>query len=109
MATAVHEEAPGNGLAAGMAIAFWVGAAVFLALPVSGASLNPARSLGPDIVAGTFPSWWIYLVGPVAGAVLGAALWRFVLAHGDKAVVEGVGVPEPAGESGTQREAVSSR
>lgn len=110
MATAVFERAPGDGLTAGMAIAFWVGAAVFLALPVSGASLNPARSLGPDIVAGTFPSWWVYLVGPVAGAVLGAALWEFLLARGDKDVVEGVGVPAPAGEeAGHDREAVSSR
>lgn len=91
MATAVFERAPGHGLAPGLAISFWVGAAVFLAIPVSGASLNPARTLGPDIVAGTFPSWWIYVVGPIVGAVLGAALWQFLLSRGDKGVVEAVG------------------
>lgn len=91
MATAVFERAPGHRLAPGLAISFWVGAAVFLAIPVSGASLNPARTLGPDIVAGAFPSWWIYIVGPIVGAVLGAALWQFVQSRGDKDVVGAVG------------------
>src|SRR6201989_2171567 len=38
--------------------------------PVSGASMNPARSLGPALVLGDWTSWWAYLVGPVAGAVV---------------------------------------
>ena len=38
--------------------------------PVSGASMNPARSLGPALVLGDWASWWAYLVGPVAGGVL---------------------------------------
>jgi len=44
--------------------------------PVSGASMNPARSLGPALVLGDWTSWWAYLVGPVAGAAVavGAAL-----------------------------------
>jgi hypothetical protein len=40
--------------------------------------------LGPDIVAAKFPYWWIYVVGPVAGAVAGAVLWEFVLSKGSK-------------------------
>jgi MIP family channel proteins len=82
MATAVHERAPGGAAQAGVAIGLWVGAAVFLALPVSGGSLNPARTLGPDIVAMQFPYWWIYVAGPVLGGMAGAALWELVLSQG---------------------------
>ena len=63
------------------ALANW---AIFLALPISGGSLNPTRTLGPDIVAAKFPYWWIYIVGPVAGAIVGAALWELVLGKGSK-------------------------
>jgi aquaporin Z len=38
--------------------------------PVSGASMNTARSLGPALVLGDWTAWWAYLVGPVAGAVI---------------------------------------
>jgi aquaporin Z len=50
------------------------------ASPISGASMNPARSLGPDIAAWDFTGWWIYVVGPVAGAAL--ALIIIVLVRG---------------------------
>lgn len=82
MATAVYHRSLGGALPAGLAIAFWIGAAIFLALPVSGGSMNPARTLGPDIAAASFPYWWVYLVGPVVGAVAGAVLWKFVLSKG---------------------------
>ena len=45
--------------------------------PVSGASMNPARSVGPALVSGQYRSIWVYLVGPVAGAVAGA--WAYNL------------------------------
>jgi aquaporin Z len=38
--------------------------------PFDGASMNPARSLGPDLAVGNLSTWWVYLLGPVAGAVL---------------------------------------
>lgn len=88
MATAVYQRTPGRGGQASISIGFWVGAAVFLALPISGGSLNPARTLGPDIVAMHFPYWWIYVVGPVAGALFGGILWTLFLNRGSKEVVE---------------------
>lgn len=42
--------------------------------PISGASMNSARSLGPALVLGDWTSWWAYLVGPLAGAVLAAGI-----------------------------------
>lgn len=105
MATAVYQRKPGGANQSGLAIGLWLGAAIFLALPISGGSLNPARTLGPEIVALQFPYWWIYLVGPVLGAVIGAALWTYVLAKGDKDAVEAGGplhsVPAQRAHSGS--------
>lgn len=49
-------------------------AAALLALPLSGAALNPARALGPALVSGTWTSWWVPVAGPVAGAAIAAVL-----------------------------------
>jgi aquaporin Z len=54
--------------------AFGVGGYIALAglwgSPISGASMNPARSFGPDLVAADFSHYWVYVAGPLAGAVL---------------------------------------
>ena len=57
-----------------------VGGAIALdrlfAAPISGASMNPARSFGPAVIDSQLGSYWIYLIGPVSGAVLAvAAAW----------------------------------
>ena len=58
--------------------AFGVGSYIALAglfgSPVSGASMNPARSLGPALVLGDWTSWWAYLAGPLAGAVVATGI-----------------------------------
>lgn len=47
---------------------------VWLEAPLSGASTNPARSLGPGLVAGAMDGWWVYWVGPLLGTLAGLAL-----------------------------------
>ena len=44
------------------------------ASPISGASMNPARSLGPDVIAGTLGTYWIYAIGPACGALVAVLL-----------------------------------
>lgn len=66
------------GQAAAIAIGGTVGLEAMFAGPISGASMNPARSLGPALVSGTWESQWIYVVGPLVGAVLGALCYQFI-------------------------------
>jgi aquaporin Z len=62
--------------------AFGVGAYIALAglwgSPISGASMNPARTFGPDLASTSFTSYWVYIAGPIAGAVLAVGI-AFVL------------------------------
>jgi MIP family channel proteins len=74
LSTAVYQRAPGGAMPAGLAIGLWIGAAVFAAFPISGGSLNPARTLGPDIVSGDFTGWWVYVFGDAIGALLAVCL-----------------------------------
>ena len=55
---------------AALAVGGYIALAGLWAAPVSGASMNPARSLGPALVGGDLSSLWIYLVGPLIGALL---------------------------------------
>jgi aquaporin Z len=53
-----------------VAVGGYIVLAGFWASPLSGASMNPARSFGPDLVLGHFEHLWLYLVGPLAGAAI---------------------------------------
>lgn len=59
-----------KGITAGMAIGSVVLLEAIFAGPVSGASMNPARSLGPAVVAGNYTHLWIYFAGPLAGMLV---------------------------------------
>jgi MIP family channel proteins len=69
-----------RGIAA-MAIGAALAVAIVISGPVSGAGVNPARAIGPMILAGQFTDWWAYLAAPVAGGVVAVALYdRFLRA-----------------------------
>jgi aquaporin Z len=67
-----------KGLMAGAAIGAVVGLEALFAGPITGASMNPARSLGPALVSGNLASLWIYVVAPITGALLAVGVCRCV-------------------------------
>lgn len=75
--TAVDDRAEGP--SAGLAIGLVIAAGHLAMIPVSGASFNPARSIGSAVVGGEMGDLLIYLIAPVVGAVLGALLYERVL------------------------------
>jgi MIP family channel proteins len=79
MAVATDQRAPAA--IAPIAVGFALAVGVFIAGPVTGGSVNPARSLGPMIVAGDLSSVWLYVLGPIIGGVLGALLYDRTMAQ----------------------------
>ncbi len=65
-----------KGVMAGIAVGGVIGLEAMFAGPISGASMNPARSLAPAIVSGNPQSLWVYLAAPVLGACVAVPLWR---------------------------------
>jgi aquaporin Z len=63
---------------AGIAIGGTIALDALFGGPVSGASMNPARSLGPAIISGLWSDQWIYVVGPLAGALLAVAAYKLM-------------------------------
>jgi len=76
MAVATDTRAVGE--AAAIAIGGTVGLDAMFGGPISGASMNPARSIGPAFVSGDLHAFWIYVLAPIAGAALGAVAYQFV-------------------------------
>jgi aquaporin Z len=74
--TGVYRHAP---KVAGLFIGLTVTIGILAVGPISGGALNPARWLGPSIVANDFTNLSIYLVGPVIGGLLAGALWGYFL------------------------------
>jgi len=76
MAVATDTRAVGE--AAAIAIGATVGLDAMFGGPISGASMKPARSIGPAFVSGDLHALWLYIAAPLAGAALGAAVYRFL-------------------------------
>jgi MIP family channel proteins len=73
--TAVDPQAPRIG---GLAIGFTVAADILAIGPLTGASMNPARSFGPAVASGVFEGQGIYWLGPITGAVIAAVLYNML-------------------------------
>jgi aquaporin NIP len=67
-----------RGLLAGITIGGVIALEAIFAGPICGASMNPARSLAPAVVSARPDHLWVYLVGPVLGALCGVAVWRTI-------------------------------
>jgi glycerol uptake facilitator-like aquaporin len=76
MAMATDARAVGH--AAALAIGATVAVEALFAGPISGASMNPARSLGPALISFTWTAQWVYLSAPFLGASAGALLYRWM-------------------------------
>jgi aquaporin NIP len=103
--TAVATDVRAVGQAAALAIGGTVALDALVGGPISGASMNPARSLGPALVSDDLAGIWIYVVAPLLGAVLAAQAYRFL--RGPEAPRSAAGSmilagtePDPVRESG---------
>lgn len=78
MGTAVDGRAPKLG-------ALFIGLTVTLDIlcigTLTGAAMNPARSIGPALVSGNLDNFWVYWIGPIIGGIAGAVLYQGVMAH----------------------------
>ncbi len=81
--TSVATDTRAVGAPAALAIGAAVGLASIAFGPLTGASLNTARSFGPALASGQWHDFWIYVVGPLAGAPLGAVAYQWVRGQKD--------------------------
>jgi MIP family channel proteins len=83
--TAVATDTRAVGAAAAIAIGGTVGLDALFGGPITGASMNPARSFGPALASGTWSSFWVYVIGPVIGAAIG--VFAYELVRGPRSLV----------------------
>jgi len=74
--TAVHKKAPGG--IAGLAIGGMIFLIHLVGVPLTGASVNPARTLGPAIASGYWDFHWIYWAGPIIGAIIAGLIMNYI-------------------------------
>jgi MIP family channel proteins len=96
-ATAVDERGAFKAIA-GLAIGLTISIDVFVGGPVTGAAMNPARAFGPMLAGNEWSNWWVYWIGPIAGALVAALGYEYLYLRPLKPPVVGPtesGVEEP--------------
>src|SRR6476646_2756556 len=93
------------GAIAALGVGGYIALAGLWAAPVSGVSMNPARSFGPALVSGDFTSYWVYLAGPIAGAMIAVGCAMLLRGPGVSPIsrAAGSGVLDPGSLSARQR------
>ena len=87
------------GANAALAVAGYIILSGLWAAPISGASMNPARSLGPALIGGHWHDWWAYLIGPSAGAIIAVGFAWILRGPPSTAANEAAqGAPPPTGQ-----------
>jgi len=88
LGTAVDSRAPQLG---GLAIGLAVAADILMGGPLTGAAMNPARWFGPAVASGALDNWYVWWIGPLAGAAVAGLLYRYAFA-----TPESIGLQEEA-------------
>ena len=90
------------GAIAALGVGGYIALAGLWAAPVSGVSMNPARSFGPALVSGDWTSYWVYLVGPIVGALIAVGCAVVLRGRGGSAISRAAG--SGVLDSGSRRE-----
>jgi aquaporin Z len=83
---------------AGLAIGLTITIDILAAGPLTGAAMNPARALGPELVQNIWDDFWVYIVGPAAGAAVAALAYEWLYLRADRPPVVSTpasGIDEP--------------
>jgi aquaporin Z len=93
------------GAIAALGVGGYIALAGLWSAPVSGTSMNPARSFGPALVSGDFTSYWVYVVGPLAGALIAVGCAFVLRGRGGDAIslAAGSGVLDEGSLAAKQR------
>ena len=93
------------GAIAALGVGGYIALAGLWAAPVSGVSMNPARSFGPALVGADFTSYWVYVIGPFAGALIAVGCAVVLRGQGGSSIsrAAGSGVLDPGSLSARQR------
>ena len=93
------------GAIAALGVGGYIALAGLWSAPVSGTSMNPARSFGPALVSGDFSSYWVYVAGPIAGALIAVGCALILRGRGGSAIsiAAGSGALDPGAHSAKQQ------